>query len=169
MPYFTKFDGTSDPRSHIKMYHRTMNSYQVSMEAMIQFFPQSLTGPALTWYLSEEEKKIRTCEDLQHLFVSQYRYNTQVDVTRTDLETTSQERSETFSHRQGSKRFGKILGSQRMIKSLIAFKSSVTRFRTNFTNNGRPATLLFEELLRPPPFRPPPRLKPRPPEPRPPL
>ena len=56
----------------------------------------SLTGAAAQWFLSLEDSKTRNWEDIMDSFVAQYNYNTQLDVTLRDLETTCQNSGETF-------------------------------------------------------------------------
>ena len=60
-------------------------------------FQNTLTGAALRWLLNLEDAKARNWEDICREFHKQYKYNTEVDIIRRDLETTKQELKESFS------------------------------------------------------------------------
>ena len=57
---------------------------------------RTFTGAAAQWFLSLEDSRTRNWEDIMDTFVSQYNYNTQLDVTLGDLETTRQSSGQTF-------------------------------------------------------------------------
>jgi len=59
-------------------------------------FPLSLTGGASRWYYSLDLNKTNVWNELVELFVDQYIFNTMIDVTLRDLETTKQGVRETF-------------------------------------------------------------------------
>ena len=60
-------------------------------------FQNTLTGAAPKWFLNLDDAKARSWEDIYREFHKQYKYNIEVDITRTDLETTKQESKESFS------------------------------------------------------------------------
>ena len=60
-------------------------------------FPLSLTGSASRWYYSLDPTKTKVLNELVKLFVDQFIFNTMIDVTLRDLETTKQRIGETFS------------------------------------------------------------------------
>ena len=92
-----KFDGTSCLKAHLKMYTRALQPLGTTEELLAQMFQNTLTRAALRWFLSLEDSKTRTWEDIDNEFYRQYKYNTEVDITRRDLETTKQEPKESFS------------------------------------------------------------------------
>ena len=59
--------------------------------------PLSLTGGAPRWYDSLDPSKTKVWNELVELFVNQFIFNTTIDVTLRDLETTKQGIGETFS------------------------------------------------------------------------
>ena len=59
-------------------------------------FPLSLTGGASSWYYSRDPSKTKVWNELVELFVEQVIFNTMIDVTLRDLETTKQGEGETF-------------------------------------------------------------------------
>ncbi|MBE2321199.1 hypothetical protein DVA67_035075 [Solirubrobacter sp. CPCC 204708] len=97
MPELEKFDGMGCPKTHLKMYVRAMQPRGADDELLAQMFHETLIGSALKWFLALDESRIKTWEDVCTEFSNHYRYNTEVDVTRRDLETTKQEPRETFS------------------------------------------------------------------------
>ena len=97
MPELEKFDGTGCPKTHLKMYVRAMHPRGANDELLAQMFHESLVSSALKWFLALEESRTKTWEDVCNEFTNHYKYNTEVDVTRRDLETTKQAVNETFS------------------------------------------------------------------------
>ena len=97
MPVMDKFNGTTCPKTHLKMYVGALNPHGLSNELLAQLFQQSLTGAALNWFMSLDLTRIKTWEDICNAFIAQYNYNKEVDVTRRELETTKQYNNESFS------------------------------------------------------------------------
>ena len=60
-------------------------------------FPLSLTGGASRWYHSLDPSKTKVWNKLVELFVDQFIFNTMIDVTLRDLETTKHGVGETLS------------------------------------------------------------------------
>ena len=60
-------------------------------------FPFSLMGGASRWYYSLDPQKTKVWNELVELFVDKFIFNTMIDVTLRDLETTMQGVGETFS------------------------------------------------------------------------
>ena len=59
-------------------------------------FPLSLTGGASRWYYSLDPNKTKVWNELVELFVDQFIFNSMIDVTLRDLETTKQGVGVTF-------------------------------------------------------------------------
>jgi len=97
MPELEKFDGMGCPKTHLKMYVRAMHPRGATDELLAQMFHETLATSALKWFLALDENRTRTWEDICNEFSEHYKYNTEVDVTRRDLETTKQGANETFS------------------------------------------------------------------------
>ncbi|KAI8550364.1 hypothetical protein RHMOL_Rhmol06G0100100 [Rhododendron molle] len=68
---FAKFDGTGDPKAHLQGYVGSLTMRGIEKEAMAQLFHESLSGPALQWFLTLEPSKKRTWEDIGTAFVAQ--------------------------------------------------------------------------------------------------
>ena len=64
---------------------------------ILHAFPFSLTGGASRLYYSLDLSKTKVWNELVELFVDQFIFNTMIDVTLRDLETTKQGVRETFS------------------------------------------------------------------------
>ena len=60
-------------------------------------FPMPLVGNALRWYYNLDSSKTNVWNELVELFVDQFIFNTMIDVTLRDLETTKQWFNVTFS------------------------------------------------------------------------
>ena len=50
-----KFDGTSYPKSHLKMYMRAMQPLGDTEKKLTQMFQNTLIGAALRWFLNMED------------------------------------------------------------------------------------------------------------------
>lgn len=50
MPDFQKYDGKNCPMAHLRLYGVAMTQYSEDEKVLVQIFPNSLTGSALTWY-----------------------------------------------------------------------------------------------------------------------
>ena len=97
MPTLDKFDGTSSPKAHLKIYIRALQPLGADEEVLAQMFQNTFARDALHWFLNLEDSRTQTWEDMCHEFYKQYKYNTEVDITRWDLETTKQDSSESFN------------------------------------------------------------------------
>ncbi|KAK9991480.1 hypothetical protein SO802_026465 [Lithocarpus litseifolius] len=60
MPTLDKFDGTSCPKSHLKMYMRAMQPLGATKELLTQMFQNTLTGAALRWFLNLDNASARS-------------------------------------------------------------------------------------------------------------
>ena len=69
----------------------------IDEECMAQMFQTTLTGPAAQWFSKVETDKLRSWEDIANIFVKQYSYNAELEVTLRDLEDARQEPKEKFA------------------------------------------------------------------------
>ena len=92
-----KFDGTGDPKHYAKRYISTAKMKGLDGKQILHSFPLSLTRGASRWYYSLDPSKTKVWNELVELFVDQFIFNTMIDVTLIDLETTKQGVWETFS------------------------------------------------------------------------
>ncbi|RDY04170.1 hypothetical protein CR513_12149, partial [Mucuna pruriens] len=74
-PEFDKYKGSSCSRVHLAMYYQKMAAYIYDDKVLIHYFQDSLTGVALSWYVSLERGRIKTWRDLAKAFLKQYKYN----------------------------------------------------------------------------------------------
>ena len=92
-----KFDGTGDLKQHVRRYLSIAKMKGLDEKQTLHAFPLSLTGGASRWYYSRDPSKTKVWNKLVELFVDQFIFNTMIDVTLRDLETTKQGVGETFS------------------------------------------------------------------------
>ena len=92
-----KFDGTRDPKQHVRRYLSIAEMKGLDEKQILHAFPLSLTGCASRWYHSLDPSKTKVWNELVELFMDQFIFNTMIDVTLRDLETTKQGVGETFS------------------------------------------------------------------------
>ncbi|TNV98322.1 hypothetical protein C5H24_12600, partial [Xylella fastidiosa] len=92
-----KFDGNGDPRAHLQAYVGTLSMYNIENNAMGQMFQQTLTGPALRWFLNLDISKKGSWEDIGAAFMAQYNYNVQLEMTIRELDATRMGANESFA------------------------------------------------------------------------
>ena len=85
-----KFDGTRDSKQHIRRYLSIAEMKGLDEKQTLHAFPLSLMGGATRWYYSLDPSKIKVWNKLVDLFLDQFIFNTMIDVTIRDLETTNQ-------------------------------------------------------------------------------
>ncbi|XP_070051111.1 uncharacterized protein [Nicotiana tomentosiformis] len=56
-PKFEMFDGTGDPKVHLSTYHDKLVGVGKDERIRMKLFMRSLTGDALSWYISQNPKK----------------------------------------------------------------------------------------------------------------
>ena len=92
-----KFDGTGDPKEHVSRYLSIAEMKGLDKKQTLHAFPLSLMRGASRWYYSLDPRKTKVWNELVELFVDQFIFNTMINVTLRDLETTKQGVGETFS------------------------------------------------------------------------
>ncbi|PKI63921.1 hypothetical protein CRG98_015702 [Punica granatum] len=72
IPEFKTYEGTTDPRHHLRHYRGKMLRYWEYEEFVIHSFQDSLSGSALDWFMSLKAEDIPTWADLSRKFIDQY-------------------------------------------------------------------------------------------------
>ena len=72
VPDFDKYNGTTCPKNHLKMYCKKMGAYVKDEKLLMHFFQESLIGAAVTWYTNLEPSRVHSWKDLMVAFVRQY-------------------------------------------------------------------------------------------------
>ena len=93
---FDKYNGTTCPKNHLKMYYRKMGAYSRDEKLLIHVFQESLVGATITWYTKLEASQIRSWKDLMAAFIRQYQYNTDMAPDRTQLQNMCKKEHESF-------------------------------------------------------------------------
>ena len=91
-----KFDGTGDLKKHIRRYLSIANMKGLDEKQTLHACPLSLMGGVTRWYYGLDPRKTKVWNELVKLFVDQFIFNTMIDVSLRDLETTKQHVGETF-------------------------------------------------------------------------
>ncbi|XP_054801468.1 uncharacterized protein LOC129305471 [Prosopis cineraria] len=73
-----------------------MSIWSQDEKFLINFFPESLTGAALTWYMQLDQTKIKRWKDLVDVFMRQYKFNLDTAPTREQLKAMTKKSSESF-------------------------------------------------------------------------
>ena len=83
-----KFDGSRDPKQHVRRYLSIAKMKGLDEKQTLHAFPLSFTRGASRWYYSLDTSKTKVWNELVGLFGDQFIFNTMIDVTLRDLETT---------------------------------------------------------------------------------
>ena len=67
------------------MYHSKMGAYLKNKNMMMYYFQESLTGPAMRWYLNLNKHEIRTWEDMIDSFLAHYQHNADLAPDKSSL------------------------------------------------------------------------------------
>nr|XP_027067607.1 uncharacterized protein LOC113693243 [Coffea arabica] len=105
-PKFNKYDGTGNPKTHLKMFANKLGKPVDDENLPMCLFPESLEGDALDWYSNLKSGEVKTWLDLSTAFVKQYEFNCELAPTRTTLEGTKRKPSE--DHKTYAKRWRKL-------------------------------------------------------------
>ncbi|KAF5933372.1 hypothetical protein HYC85_029543 [Camellia sinensis] len=97
MPQIDRFDGSGDPMVHLRLFSDILRPMGLTRPQKLSLFGRTLSGVAATWYAKLEDEVKGNWDEMAEAFVAQYSYNTQIEITTRDLETTRQEPKETFS------------------------------------------------------------------------
>ena len=92
-----KFDGTGDLKQYVRRYLSIAEMKGLDEKQTLHAFPLSFTGGASRCYYSLDPNKNKVWNKLVEFFMDQFIFNTMIDVTLRDLETTKQRVGETFS------------------------------------------------------------------------
>ncbi|KAF5932738.1 hypothetical protein HYC85_028909 [Camellia sinensis] len=97
MPQIDRFDGTGDPMVHIRLFADVLRPMGLTRSQKLSLFGRTLSGIASHWYSRLQDEVKTNWDEMAEAFVTQYSYNTQIEITTRDLETTRQEPKESFS------------------------------------------------------------------------
>nr|XP_033516402.1 uncharacterized protein LOC117280766 [Nicotiana tomentosiformis] len=76
-PKFEMFDGTSDPKVHLRTYYDKLVGVGKNEQISMKLFMRSLTGDALSWYISQNPKKWSNRESMASDFMDRFKFNTE--------------------------------------------------------------------------------------------
>ena len=97
MPHIDRFDGSGDPMVHLRLFSDILRPMGLTRLQKLSLFRRTLSGVAAIWYAKLEDDVKRNWDEMAEAFIAQYSYNTQIEITTRDLETTRQEPNESFS------------------------------------------------------------------------
>lgn len=70
----------------IEVHGVAMAPYGDNNKLLVQMFPRRLDGVALTWFTKIDIAKIKKWIDLAHLFMDQYKFNSEIAPDREQLQ-----------------------------------------------------------------------------------
>ncbi|KAA3482731.1 Gag-pro-like protein [Gossypium australe] len=105
-PDFEKYNGTSCPGAHLKMFGRRMAGYADNEKLLIHCFQDSLVGSVAKWYDQLSSTQIKTWRDLVQAFMKHYGHIADIAPDRVTLQTMEKRPSENF--RQYAQRWREV-------------------------------------------------------------
>ena len=97
IPKTDRFTRVGDPKQHLRQYLNFVKIKGLNEQQVLQAFLLSLAGSASNWYYALNMGQTKNWGELVEIFIDQFSYNTMINVTLCDLETTRQKENETFS------------------------------------------------------------------------
>ncbi|XP_070019764.1 uncharacterized protein [Nicotiana sylvestris] len=76
-PEFEIFDGIGDPKVHLRTYCDKLVGVEKDKRIRMKLFMRSLTGDALSWYISQNPKKWANWVSMASKFMNRFRFNTE--------------------------------------------------------------------------------------------
>ncbi|XP_052728545.1 uncharacterized protein LOC128195325 [Vigna angularis] len=95
-PVLDKYDGSTDPDNHLRIFTNAMVFYTDSDPVMCRAFSLSLKDEALEWYNTLPPNTVDCFATVENLFKRQYASNRNQEVTPAELVNTKQEKGETL-------------------------------------------------------------------------
>ncbi|XP_028112412.1 uncharacterized protein LOC114310559 [Camellia sinensis] len=96
MPHIDRFDRSGDPIVHVRLFLDVLRPMGLSRAQKLSLFRRTLLDVAGIWYAKLEDSTKWNWKELSEGFVNQYSYNTQIEVTMSELEATTQNPKEPF-------------------------------------------------------------------------
>ncbi|XP_070017958.1 uncharacterized protein [Nicotiana sylvestris] len=90
------FDGTSDPRIHMRTYYDKLVGVGKDEKIRMKLFMRSLTGDDLSWYIIQDPKKWSNWVGMASDFMDQFRFNTENAPNVFYIQNLKQKPIETF-------------------------------------------------------------------------
>ncbi|XP_040930623.1 uncharacterized protein [Gossypium hirsutum] len=106
MPEFEKYNGTTCPEAHIKMFCRRMTRYVNNDQLLIHCFQDSLVGAAARWYNQLSRARINSWRDFAQAFMQQYNHVTDMTPDRITLQNMEKKLNENL--RQYAQRWKEV-------------------------------------------------------------
>ncbi|XP_070051018.1 uncharacterized protein [Nicotiana tomentosiformis] len=76
-PKFEMFDGTGDPKVYLRTYCDKLVGVRKDERIRMKWFMRSLTGDAISWYISQNPKKWVSWVSMASDFMDRFRVNTE--------------------------------------------------------------------------------------------
>ncbi|XP_028084192.1 uncharacterized protein LOC114285341 [Camellia sinensis] len=96
MPHIDRFDKSGDPIVHVHLFSDVLRPMSLTRAQKLSLFGRTLLDVAVIWYAKLEDSTKQNWKELSEGFVNQYSYNTQIKVTISELEATTQNPKEPF-------------------------------------------------------------------------
>ncbi|XP_050909267.1 uncharacterized protein LOC127123044 [Lathyrus oleraceus] len=135
-PDFKKYKGQTCPRSHFVMYFRKMVAHTENDKLLIHYFQDSLSGASLRSYMTLEQGRIRSWEDLVETFLRQYKYN--LDMAHDLMQLQGMVMNEKESFKEYAQRWRELVAQ---VEPLLSEKEMTEIFVDTLKD------LLFDRLM----------------------
>ncbi|XP_070013322.1 uncharacterized protein [Nicotiana sylvestris] len=96
-PKFEMFDGTGDPRVHLRTYYDKMVGVGKDERICMKPFMRSLKGDTLSWYISQDPKKWSSWVSMVSDFMDMFRFNIENAPDVFYIQNLKKKPTETFS------------------------------------------------------------------------
>ncbi|XP_070036185.1 uncharacterized protein [Nicotiana tomentosiformis] len=95
-PKFEMFDGTGDPKVHLRTYYDMLVGVGKNEQIRMKLFMRSLMGDALSWYISQNPKKWVSWVSMASDFMDRFRFNLENALDIFNIQNLKKKPTETF-------------------------------------------------------------------------
>ncbi|XP_059283656.1 uncharacterized protein LOC132037200 [Lycium ferocissimum] len=148
VPYFELFNGTGNPKAHLRAYCDQLVGVRDNQVLIIRLFSWSLIGEAFEWFTVQDIHRWVTWEDMVAAFMERFYFNMEIVSDRYYLEKVKQKSTENFREyasrwRTEAARVKPPMGEEELVSIFIRSQESDFYDRM-FLMAGRP----FSELIK---------------------
>ncbi|XP_070036843.1 uncharacterized protein [Nicotiana tomentosiformis] len=95
-PKFEMFDSTGDPKAHLRTYYDKLVGVGKNEQIRMKLFMRSLTGDALSWYISQNPKKWSNWVSMVSDFMDKFSFNMEYAPNVFYIQNLKKKPTETF-------------------------------------------------------------------------
>ena len=85
-----KYVGTNCPKTHLSLFFSNIGFMTLTQKQMTQIFPRTHNRVVRQLFVQIDKSTLKSWNDITNAFVKQYKYNTLIEVTKSNFKTSFQ-------------------------------------------------------------------------------